>query len=284
MPRCRRIDAPGVVHHVTMRGIERRSIFADDQDREDFLSRLDVVLPAEGVECFAWTLMTNHVHLVLRSGPRAIGEVLRRIATGYAGRFNRRHDRAGHLLQGRFGSRPLGDTDDVRIVIRYVHANPLRAGLVTDLAALAGWPWCGHGALTDVQLRRPFHSVGLALAAFDECPRESAHDAVTRFMNAAIAADPVHAHLDDLFREAEMRWGVSEQMLRSAQRGREVCRARSWLVRRALEQALPRRELADALGVTEAWLSRVARQIPLASHGRPGAPRDAGSAVVRPLT
>jgi len=104
MPRQARIDAPGALHHIVIRGIERRRIFADDTDREDFIERMSALLLETRTRCYAWALMTNHVHLLLRTGNVPIASIMRRLLTGYAVRFNRRHRRYGHLFQNRYKS------------------------------------------------------------------------------------------------------------------------------------------------------------------------------------
>jgi REP element-mobilizing transposase RayT len=84
MPRKARIDAPGALHHIVLRGIERKAIFKQEQDYQDFLKRLGTVLKASSTRCFAWALMTNHVHLLLQTGLMPISSVMRRLLTGYA--------------------------------------------------------------------------------------------------------------------------------------------------------------------------------------------------------
>jgi putative transposase len=79
------------LHHIIVRGIERQAIFADDKDRENFLERLSHLLPETDTPCFAWALMTNHVHLLLLTGNVPVASIMRRLLTGYAVHFNRRH-------------------------------------------------------------------------------------------------------------------------------------------------------------------------------------------------
>ncbi|MFZ0611866.1 MAG: transposase [Desulfobacterales bacterium] len=104
MPRQARIDAHGALHHIIIRGIERKAIFEDDRDREDFIDRLSDPLQEMVTPCYAWALMSNHVHLLLRTGAVPITSVMRRLLTGHAVRFNRRHRRHGHLFQNRYKS------------------------------------------------------------------------------------------------------------------------------------------------------------------------------------
>ena len=91
MPRQARLDAPGTLHHVMIRGIERSPIFKDDQDRQDFISRMGMLAQETGTKILAWALMSNHVHLLFFSGPSGISKFMRRLLTGYALRYNRRH-------------------------------------------------------------------------------------------------------------------------------------------------------------------------------------------------
>ena len=91
MPRLARLDAPGVVHHVIIRGIERRKIFFDTKDRNDMIDRLGDLLPATHTACYAWAFLSNHAHFLFRSGDAGLPTLMRRLLTGYAIRFNRRH-------------------------------------------------------------------------------------------------------------------------------------------------------------------------------------------------
>ena len=104
MPRLARLDAPGVLHHVIIRGIERRNIFKDNRDRDDFLARLADLLPQTRISCYAWALMSNHAHFLFRTGYIPLSTLMRRLLTGYVVNFNRRHKRYGPLFQNRYKS------------------------------------------------------------------------------------------------------------------------------------------------------------------------------------
>ena len=95
MPRQARLDAPGVLHHIMIRGIERRKIFVNDRDREDFVERLSKLLPQTETACYAWVLIPNHAHFLFRTGLAPLASIMRRLLTGYAVSFNRRHQRHG---------------------------------------------------------------------------------------------------------------------------------------------------------------------------------------------
>ena len=144
MPRQARIDAPGALHHVIARGIERRKIFYDDKDRDDFLKRLGTILAESDTRCYAWSLIPNHFHLLLKTGTVPVATVMRRLLTGYAVRFNHRHRRRGHLFQNRYKSILCQEDAYLKELVRYIHLNPIRAKIVEDLKELDNYPYCGH--------------------------------------------------------------------------------------------------------------------------------------------
>ena len=147
MPRKARIDAPGALHHIIVRGIERRKIFEDDTDRVNFLDRLGKVLPETGTKCFAWALIPNHFHLLLRTGACPLSTVMRRLLTGHAMNFNRRHRRSGQLFQNRYKSILCQEDTYLLELVRYIHLNPIRARLATDIKVLDKYPFCGHAVI-----------------------------------------------------------------------------------------------------------------------------------------
>ena len=147
MPRKSRIDAPGALHHIIARGIERSRIFKTDADRDNFLSRLWEILAETKTACYAWALIPNHFHLLLRTSNVSISTVMRRLLTGYALSFNRKHGRYGHLFQNRYKSILCQEDVYLLELVRYIHLNPLRAGLVPDLTTLDKYPYSGHSVL-----------------------------------------------------------------------------------------------------------------------------------------
>ena len=165
MPRQARLDAPGVVHHVMVRGLERRPIFRDDRDRGDFLRRVARGVEARAWAVYAWCLLENHGHLLVRTGAQPLARTMRSLLTGYAGAFNRRHHRAGHLFQNRYKSIVVEEEPYLLELVRYLHLNPLRARRVADLRALARDPWSGHSALCGT-VPRPWQATPEILARF----------------------------------------------------------------------------------------------------------------------
>lgn len=137
----------GTVHHLIVRGIERKRIFRDDQDRDDFLKRLGKILVESKTPCFAWVLMPNHVHLLVRTGSVPLAGVMGRLLTGYAVTFNGRYHRHGHLFQNRYKSILCQEDPYLLELVRYIHLNPLRAGMVEDYKSLGHYPYSGHSVI-----------------------------------------------------------------------------------------------------------------------------------------
>ena len=165
MPRKARIDAPLTLHHIIARGIERRNIFRDNKDRNNFVDRLSNVLADTQTPCYAWALMPNHFHLLLRTAEVPISDVMKRLLTGYVVKFNRRHDRVGRLFQNRFKSILCQEEVYLLELIRYIHLNPIRAGLVNSIENLSRYKFCGHGALLGT-FQIPWQDIDYILSRF----------------------------------------------------------------------------------------------------------------------
>lgn len=130
MPRQSRRHADSMIYHVMMRGVNRDAIFLEDDDYSRFLSSLESAKDASGCQVLAYCLMSNHVHLVLCAAEEPIGAVVKRLGVRYAGWFNRKYGRVGHLFQDRFLSQPVETDAYLAALLRYVWSNPVKAGLV----------------------------------------------------------------------------------------------------------------------------------------------------------
>jgi len=144
MARPLRVECENGFHHVLSRGIERRAIFLDDRDRTHFLELLGTMAERFEVEVFAYALMENHYHLVVRTLRANLSRAAHWLGAAYVNWFNARHERSGHLFAGRFKAFLVEDEDYLRRLLLYVHRNPLRAGLV---ARLADYPWSSYRSL-----------------------------------------------------------------------------------------------------------------------------------------
>jgi putative transposase len=236
MPRQPRIDIPGVLSHVLIRGIERRPIFLDDADRAFFLKRLGLLLTETRTDCLAWALMTNHAHLLLRPREGGLTPLMRRLLTAHAVRFNLRHQRAGYLFQNRFKSLPCEEQDYLLVAVRYVHLNPFQTGMVESLDELLRYPWTGHPAMMGKE-RLDGHAVEEVLALFGRQERtarlrylEFMQEGATRKTRKGGNDRPEGFEADDLSCEAKLLPAPSlalggEDFLTRIQRDDDLTRA-----------------------------------------------------------
>lgn len=133
MPRQARLDAAGTLHPVMIRGIERKRIVDDEQDRRNFVLRLGKLTSETSTSIYAWALMSNHAHILLSSRQRGLAQFMRRSLTGYAVSYNLRHRRHGHLFQNRYKSIVCDADSYFMELVRYIHLNPLRVRRVASL-------------------------------------------------------------------------------------------------------------------------------------------------------
>ena len=167
MPRQSRIDAPGALHHIIARGIERGNIFRDKTDQNRFLDRLGRIIQETRTSCFAWALIPNHFHLLLKTGQAPIATVMRRLLSGYATYHNKRHRRSGHLFQNRYKSILCQEDAYLLELVRYIHLNPIRAKLVKDVKALDKSTTSGHSVILG-NVKQEWQDVEWVLKLFDK--------------------------------------------------------------------------------------------------------------------
>ena len=149
MPRAPRSVLPlEGVYHVTARGVAKQEIVRDDDDRRCFRRRLNLARARHRWIVSAWCLMTNHYHLVVVCDLERLSRGLHLLNFRHAQAFNERHDRVGHLFQGRFDARVIEGDEHFLTVCEYVLDNPVRAGLCDDRAE---WRWLGGEVLADLR-------------------------------------------------------------------------------------------------------------------------------------
>ena len=141
MARPLRISYPGAFYHITARGNEKKDIYKNDRDRIKFLEYLASATERYGARIHAYCLMSNHYHLLLETPDGNLSEIMRHINGAYTTYFNIKRGRSGHLLQGRYGAFVVDADEYAEELSRYIHLNPVNAGLVERPEAYA-WSSC----------------------------------------------------------------------------------------------------------------------------------------------
>jgi REP element-mobilizing transposase RayT len=188
MPRNARLDIPGALHHIMVRGINKSPIFEDDQDREQFLDRLGENVKGARATVYAFALMGNHAHILLKSGKPGISAVMRKQLTWYAQYYNRRHRRSGHLFENRYKSILCDEDHYLLALVRYIHLNPVRAGIVETMEELDRYPWAGHSVLMGKQECR-WMNIEYVLLLFKDTAQK-ARKAYRRFVEEGMDMGP----------------------------------------------------------------------------------------------
>ena len=162
MPRTARVVGDSGIYHVMLRGINRQRIFEDDEDRDRFLDILKKAKEKDGFDLIAWCLMPNHMHLLIHENDVKLETIFRRIGASYVYWYNAKYVRTGHLFQDRFKSEPVEDDAYFLTVIRYIHRNPVKAGLCEKPEAYA------YSSLKNYFEKDGLHDSQMVLEMMDE--------------------------------------------------------------------------------------------------------------------
>lgn len=165
MPRVGRLHIAGGLYHVMGRGLERRWIFEEDADKEWFLNRFGECLNKAKAQCFAWSLMSNHYHFLIRVGSDPLSCVMSSLLGSYGTYYNRRYSRVGYVFQNRFKSILCDENQYLLALVKYIHLNPLKSRMLPDLEALATYRWTGHAGMLGHK-KRNWHQVDPVLSLF----------------------------------------------------------------------------------------------------------------------
>ncbi|MBD3346483.1 MAG: hypothetical protein GF401_15625 [Chitinivibrionales bacterium] len=192
MPRMNRLEFPGSLVHIMSRGIDGRRIFNNDNDRLKFLYLFARYQKNCGYRCLAWCLMNNHYHFLLRTNENPMSKLMRPLNGVYAQWFNNKEERNGYLFQNRFKSVLCQDQEYALHLIRYIHLNPLRAGLVSSLEELAAWKWSGHRYLLGLNgaIGRDFQHRKEALRRFGRTEKAAIKKYMI-YLNEAVDPDKI---------------------------------------------------------------------------------------------
>lgn len=145
MTRKAREKSESGIYHIMLRGINKQMIFEDDENKIKFLETLKEYKEKSGYKIYAYCLMGNHVHLLIKECEEEIGIIMRRIGASYVYWYNWKYKRSGHLFQDRYKSEPVEDDSYYLTVLRYIHQNPLKAGLVKNIES---YKWSSYNEFT----------------------------------------------------------------------------------------------------------------------------------------
>jgi REP element-mobilizing transposase RayT len=141
MPRTVREKSNTGVYHAILRGINRQTIFEDEEDATKFVETLGECRKKSEFRLYAYCLMGNHVHFLVKEGREDLGVTVKRVGASYVYWYNRKYGRCGHLFQDRYKSEPVEDDKYFLAVLRYIHQNPVKAGIVKELV---DYPWSSY--------------------------------------------------------------------------------------------------------------------------------------------
>lgn len=146
MPRAARRKSKTGIYHIMLRGINQQNIFEDEEDYEKFVGILDTYKKQIGYEIYAYCLMGNHIHLLMKEGREELSNTMKRIGASYVHWYNWQYERRGHLFQDRYKSEEVEDDAYLFTVLRYIHQNPVKARLSQDIEA---YKWSSYKEYLD---------------------------------------------------------------------------------------------------------------------------------------
>lgn len=133
MPRDARVRSKSRIYHIMLRGINRQDIFEDDKDVERLLETIKKYKEVSKFNIFAYCIMSNHIHMLVREKEESISNAIKRISSSYVFWYNKKYERCGHLFQERFKSEAVESDEYFMTVLRYIHQNPVKAGITKNM-------------------------------------------------------------------------------------------------------------------------------------------------------
>ena len=265
MTRPLRLHLPGGFYHVTLRGNHREAIFRTESDRLLLNTIVEHALAKHGARIHAYCWMTNHLHALVQIGDDPLSNLMRRIAAGYARAFQRNRETTGHLFEKRYFAVLVDAESYLLQLLRYIHLNPVRAGLVPSVSSYR-WTshhmYCGSGGddwvTTNFALKMFAADRAKAITAYRKFVSCDAHSLVSPFeqirgeQSQVLGSDDFMARLQDRLRlplvprmsldalivECCKRFNITEALLKSKMRHDRIVEARAWIARRARAEGI----------------------------------------------
>lgn len=252
MPRRARKMSESGIFHIMLRGINRQTIFEDDEDRQRFLETIRHYKTVSKYEIYSYCLMDNHVHLLIREKEEPISTAIKRISSSYVYWYNRKYERCGHLFQERFKSETVDNEGQLLTVLRYIHQNPLKAGLVKSITE---YKWSSYNEYTS---KAAMTDIDFALEIFS-VDREKAIDLFKRYNNEqnedkCLEYEEKYRVSDSEVREYVTRFGlfnINELQQLEKSRRNEVIRALKSI------EGVTIRQLTRVTGISKSVIGRI---------------------------
>lgn len=276
--RAPRIHVPGTVYHVMARGVGGQAIVGGPEENDELRDLLGEAAKACDIRIYAFCLMTNHFHVLLEVGAVSLSKFMQRLQTAWSRRFNIRHGRWGHLFQDRFKSRVCDNDAYFKWLLRYIHLNPVRAGLVENPE---DWRWSSYReylgtepvGICEVDWPLSLFSreggtaaeafVGFVAAGkFEGRPPRKLFDSRERVLRPLRPRGPEPSPkppLDEILAQAAASAGVTPGSVAGGSRIRRVCAGRRALVARAFQAGYSLTEIAGFCGVSVPAASQMLR-------------------------
>jgi REP element-mobilizing transposase RayT len=276
-----RIHFDGALFHAMSRGNGGQNIFMDDEDRQEFLRILKQTMARYPFKIYAYCLMPNHFHLLIRVGRFNLPIIMQTILTRYAMHFNIVRRRKGHLFQSRYKAIPCSDDPYLLALIRYIHLNPARAGLATGPN---DWPWSGHkeylmytsGGLVETTFPLSMFSTIPALArtlydtfimeglgSIEDNSNQIGTTAAEPCLREPVAPAPMEAerishieNLEELGNAVADETGTELQAIRGPSQAHSLARIRRLLISKALSQGFRPSKIAIFLNRSAALIAK----------------------------
>ena len=271
MARKPRVEYEDAVYHVINRGNNRENIFEQDQEKSCLINLLEKVVKVDGAEIFAYVVMINHYHIAMRTSREPLSKIMHRINSHYSRYYNEKHRRTGHVFQGRYKAIPIQDDNYLLAVIRYIHNNPIRAGLCSEVEDYT-WSSDAHYRQhsrefinTDLLLGSLTNNYQNALYEYDAFMKQEDkmdHSNIER-MGEKVCSEKIDFDRKNIFRkplnEILLDTGIDQQGYKEiiqGQRRRELIPYKVFYAQEALKAGHSIKEISRFINISETAVSR----------------------------